>query len=55
MDLAYLTNDMSEKAAGAASADEAITEEARLRTRLEDAPRGDATKADRRPAKEGGR
>ncbi len=55
MDLAYLTDDMSEKAAGLESAADETAEEARLRARLEDAPRGDATKANRRPAKEGGR
>ncbi len=55
MDLAYLTDDMSEKAAGLESAADETVEEARLRARLEDAPRGDAPKAERRHAKEGGR
>ena len=52
MDLAYLTRDMGEKAAGS---EDATTEEGPLRARLESAPRGESAKSGRRPAKEGGR
>ena len=55
MDLAYLTDDISGKAAGAESADDETTEEQRLRARIEAAPRAEATKSARRAAKEGGR
>jgi hypothetical protein len=55
MDLAYLTDDMTEKAAGAASAAPGTEEEEPLRARLEAAPRADATKAARGRAKEGRR
>ena len=55
MDLAYLTDDMSEKVADAAGAALGAEEDARLRARLEGAPRAETTKSDRRPAKEGGR
>jgi hypothetical protein len=55
MDLAYLTDDMSEKVADAAGAGLGAEEDARLRARLEGAPRAEVTKSERRPAKEGGR
>jgi hypothetical protein len=55
MDLAYLTDDMSQKAAGTAGADDATTEDARLRARIEGAPRVEATRSGRHSAKEGGR
>lgn len=56
MDLAYLTDGLTETAAGQAESSAAgADEDARLRARLEDAPRDDARKGDRGRAKEGGR
>jgi hypothetical protein len=55
MDLAYLTDDLTGKAVGEASVAPETGEEERLRARLEGAPQGDATKADRGRAKEGRR